>query len=200
MAGLVPSDPLEPIAGPSIAPPVARPAGAGPAALRNAVRDIPDFPTPGIVFKDVTPLLADADLFRRAADALAGPFLQSNVTHIVAIEARGFIFGAPVAERLGAGFIPVRKAGKLPWRTERVEYALEYGTGVLEIHRDSCGSAMRVLVVDDVLATGGTAAATAALIERLGATVVGFAFLIELGFLHGRAALPGRRVESVLTY
>lgn len=209
MAGLMPADPLEPVTGASIAPPVARattagsssvPAGAGPLALRNAIRDIPDFPTPGIIFKDVTPLLADADLFRRAADALAGPFLQSSVTHIVAIEARGFIFGAPVAERLGAGFIPVRKAGKLPWRTERVEYALEYGTGVLEIHRDSCESAMRVLVVDDVLATGGTAAATASLIERLGATVVGFSFLIELGFLHGRAALLGRRVECVLTY
>jgi adenine phosphoribosyltransferase len=209
VTALVPSDPLEPTADPSIALPVGRPAATaggvapvatGPAALRRAIRDIPDFPTPGIVFKDVTPLLADADLFRRAADALAGPFLQSNVTHIVAIEARGFIFGAPVAERLGAGFIPVRKAGKLPWRTERVEYALEYGTDVLEIHRDSCGPAMRVLVVDDVLATGGTAAATAALIERLGATVVGFAFLIELGFLHGRAALPGRRVESVLAY
>jgi adenine phosphoribosyltransferase len=169
-------------------------------AIRNAVRDVPDFPTPGVVFKDVAPLLADAALFRRATDVLSGPFVGDRVTHIAAVEARGFIFGAPVAQHLQAGFIPVRKAGKLPWHTERVEYALEYGTGVLELHRDACAHGMRVVVIDDVLATGGTAAATCALIERLGAEVVGCGFLIELGFLHGRAALAGRRVEAVLHY
>jgi adenine phosphoribosyltransferase len=169
-------------------------------ALRRTVRDVPDFPTPGIVFKDVTPLLADATLFRRATEALAAPFTAEGVTHVVAVEARGFIFGAPAAQHLHAGLIPVRKAGKLPWQTERMEYALEYGTGVLEIHRDACGQGMRVVVVDDVLATGGTAAATCALIERLGAQVVGCSFLIELAFLRGRSALAGRRAEVVLRY
>ena len=169
-------------------------------ALKAAIRDIPDFPTPGIVFKDITPLLADADLFRRATRALTAPFLADRVTHVVAVEARGFIFGAPVAQQLGAGFIPARKAGKLPGRTERVEYALEYGSASLEIHREPNMQPMRVLVVDDVLATGGTAAATCALIERLGAAVIGCSFLLELGFLNGRRLLDGRRVESLLTY
>jgi adenine phosphoribosyltransferase len=161
---------------------------------------VPDFPTPGIIFKDITPLLADAALFSRATHALAAPFESSDVTHVVAVEARGFIFGAPVAQHLGAGLVPVRKAGKLPWHTERVEYALEYGSGALEVHRDACNRPMRVLIVDDVLATGGTAAATCALIERLGAEVVGCSFLIELGFLNGRTLLKGRRLEAVLTY
>jgi adenine phosphoribosyltransferase len=169
-------------------------------SLRAAVRDVPDFPTAGIIFKDITPLLADAQLLRLATEAIALPFVDLGVTHVVAVEARGFIFGSPVAEHLDAGFIPVRKAGKLPWHTERIEYALEYGAGVLEIHRDISGSPMRVLVVDDVLATGGTAAATCALIERLGAEVVGCSFLIELGFLGGRAPLSGRRIEAVMKY
>ncbi len=170
------------------------------AALRAAVRDVPDFPSPGIIFKDVTPVLADATLLREATEAMAAPFASDRVSHVVAVEARGFIFGAPVAQHLGAGFIPVRKAGKLPWQTERVEYALEYGSGTLEIHRDACRAPMRVLVVDDVLATGGTAAATCRLVERLGATVVGCSFLIELGFLGGRAQLDGRRAEAVIRY
>jgi adenine phosphoribosyltransferase len=169
-------------------------------ALRRVVRDVPDFPTPGIQFKDVTPILADAELFRRATRALAAPFAAERVTHVVAVEARGFIFGAPAAQHLGAGFIPVRKAGKLPWQTEQVQYALEYGTGILEIHRDACAQHMRVLVVDDVLATGGTAGATCTLIERLGAHVVGCSFLIELAFLAGRERLSDRRVEVVLRY
>ncbi len=169
-------------------------------ALRASVRDIPDFPTPGIMFKDITPLLADAQLLRQATEAMALPFVDAGITHVVAVEARGFIFGAPVAEHLDAGFVPVRKAGKLPWHTERIEYALEYGAGVLEIHRQISGDPMRVLLVDDVLATGGTAAATCALIERLGASVLGCSFLIELGFLGGRAQLTGRRVEAVLKY
>jgi adenine phosphoribosyltransferase len=170
-------------------------------ALRAAVRDVPDFPTPGIVFKDLTPLMADGHLFREALAAMAAPFAGGNVTHVVAIEARGFIFGGPIAEHFGAGLVPVRKAGKLPSATERIEYALEYGSGVLEIHRDACDpSPARVLVVDDVLATGGTAAATCQLVERLGAQVVGCSFLVELGFLHGRSRLNGRRVEAVLQY
>jgi adenine phosphoribosyltransferase len=152
------------------------------------------------MFKDVAPLLADAALFRQATDAMAAPFADGGITHVVAVEARGFIFGAPVAQRLCAGFVPVRKAGKLPWQTERIEYALEYASGILEIHRDACVPGSRVLVVDDVLATGGTAAATGALVERLGAQVVGFAVLIELSFLHGRAALRDRRVEALLAY
>jgi len=170
------------------------------AALRASVRDVPDFPTPGIVFKDVAPLLADAALFHQATDAMAGPFAGAGITHVVAVEARGFIFGAPVAQRLGAGFIPVRKAGKLPWHTERIEYALEYASGILEIHRDACPPGARVLVVDDVLATGGTAAATGALVERLGAQVAGLTVLIELTFLRGRSALADRRVEALLAY
>ncbi len=168
--------------------------------LRRAVRDVPDFPTPGVVFKDITPLLADADLFRKATDALAAPFIGQGITHVVAVEARGFIFGAPVADRLGAGFIPVRKAGKLPWRAERIEYALEYGSGVLEMHGDAIDRGARVLVVDDVLATGGTAAATCALAERLGANIAGCSFLIELSFLGGRTGLGTRRIEVVLRY
>jgi adenine phosphoribosyltransferase len=169
-------------------------------SLKAAVRDVPDFPSPGIIFKDITPLLADAALFQQTTSALAAPFRRDGVTHVVAVEARGFIVGAPVAQHLAAGFIPVRKGGKLPWRTERVEYALEYGSGMLEIHRDVSDHPMRVLVVDDVLATGGTAAATCTLVERLGGTVVGCSFLIELGFLHGRRAMGDRRIETLLAY
>ncbi len=168
--------------------------------LRAYVRDIPDFPTPGIVFKDITPLLADAAAFRRATDALAAPFAEAHVTHVVAVEARGFIFGAPVAQALNAGFIPVRKAGKLPFATERIEYALEYGSGVLEIHRETYEPPPRVLIVDDVLATGGTAAATCQLLERLGVHIVGLSFLIALSFLNGRAALGARKASALLTY
>jgi adenine phosphoribosyltransferase len=180
--------------------PAASPSGSLIAAVRGAIRDVPDFPTPGVVFKDVAPLLADARLFAQTTDALAAPFADEGITHVIAVEARGFIFGAPVAQRLGAGFIPVRKAGKLPWNTERIEYALEYASGVLEIHRDACAPGARVLLVDDVLATGGTAAATAVLAERLGARVAGIAVLIELTFLHGRDALAGRRLESLVAY
>jgi adenine phosphoribosyltransferase len=171
-----------------------------PDLLKAAIRDVPDFPTPGIVFKDITPLLANADLFHRSTAALAAPFEGAGVTHVVAVEARGFIFGAPVAQHLNAGFVPVRKAGKLPWHTERVEYQLEYGSGTLEIHRDNSDRPMRVLVVDDVLATGGTAAATCALVERLGAVVVGCSFLIELRFLKGRQLLAGRKLETLVEY
>ena len=170
------------------------------ARVRSAVRDIPDFPQPGILFKDITPVLGDAELFRLATNAMAAPWADAGVTHVVAIESRGFILGGPVAQTLGAGFVPVRKPGKLPYRRERVDYALEYGTDALEIHADACGEAGRVLIVDDVLATGGTASAAARLVEQLGAGVVGFAFLIELEALGGAARLGGRPRTSALRY
>jgi adenine phosphoribosyltransferase len=169
-------------------------------AIRAAIRDVPDFPKPGIVFKDITPLLANARLFAQTTAALAAPFRSDRVTHVVAIESRGFILGAPVAETLGAGFIPVRKRGKLPFKTEWVEYALEYGADRLEMHVDAIPPGAKVLVVDDVLATGGTARATCDLVERIGGTIVGCSFLIALTFLPGLAALEGRRVVRLIEY
>lgn len=155
------------------------------------VRDIPDFPRPGIVFKDVTPMLADADGFAGAIEALAAPWRATPIDAIVAVEARGFIFGAPLARTLGAGFVPVRKPGKLPGRTVRQTYALEYGEDILEIHADALAVDARVLLIDDVLATGGTLDATRALVERLDARVVGTGVLIELSALDGRARWSG---------
>jgi adenine phosphoribosyltransferase len=168
--------------------------------LRVAVRDVQDFPKPGIVFKDITPVLADPALLRDAIEALAEPFRDSRISHVVGVESRGFILAAPVAIVLGAGFVPVRKPGKLPHRTLSTEYALEYGTDRLEIHRDACGDDARVLVIDDVLATGGTAAATCRLVEEVGGQVVGCSFLIALDFLGGAAALAGRQVTALLRY
>jgi adenine phosphoribosyltransferase len=171
-----------------------------PAWLKEHVRDVPDYPKPGIVFKDITPLLAAPDAFAATVDALGAPFADEQIDKVLGIEARGFVFAAPVAYRHVAGFIPVRKVGKLPWEIEREEYELEYGTDLLEIHRDAITPGERVLIVDDVIATGGTAAATARLVERLGGVVLGFAFVLELGFLAGRAKLDGYRVHSVVTY
>ena len=168
--------------------------------LAGAVRDIPDFPKPGITFKDITPLLADAAAFRFSVEALSDHFAGAGVEKVLGIEARGFILAAPVAHRLGAGFVPVRKAKKLPWEVEAEEYVLEYGSDVVEVHRDAFGPGERVLVVDDVIATGGTAAATARLAERLGGEVVGLAFVIELAFLEGRSRLEGHEVVSLLSY
>ena len=168
--------------------------------LSALVRDIPDFPRPGITFKDITPLLADAGAFRAAVDGIAGRFDGASVDRVLGVEARGFILAAPIAYRFGAGFTPVRKAGKLPWQVEAEEYALEYGTDLLEIHRDAVAPGERVLVVDDVLATGGTAAATVRLVERLGGEVVGLGFALELAFLDGRSRLPGRDVQSLVSY
>lgn len=168
--------------------------------LKEHIRDIPDFPKPGVVFKDITPLLADTKAFRSTIDALAAPFEGHRVDKVIAVEARGFIVGGPVAYRFGAGFVPCRKAGKLPWQVEQEEYVLEYGTDMLEVHKDAVAPGERVLVVDDVLATGGTASAAASLVERLGGVVVGFAFVIELAFLGGRSKLEGRDIVSLLTY
>lgn len=168
--------------------------------LRRAIRDVPDFPKSGIVFKDITPILLDAALFHRVTEAMAAPFAADAITHVIGIESRGFILGAPVAQHLGAAFVPVRKPGKLPSIVERVQYALEYGTDALEMHRDALGSADRALIVDDVLATGGTARATCELVERIGARVVGCSFLMTLSFLPGVQSLSSRRVESLIEY
>ena len=168
--------------------------------LKRAIREVPDFPKPGIGFKDITPVLLDAGLFEGAVDLMATPYAHARISRVVSIESRGFIFGAPIALRLGAGLVPIRKPGKLPGATRRVEYALEYGTDAVEMHNDAVGPSDRVLVVDDVLATGGTAAAAAQLVGGTGGAVVGFSFLIELDFLKGRQRLQGRRVEALLHY
>jgi adenine phosphoribosyltransferase len=170
------------------------------AQLRALIRDIPDFPRPGIVFKDFTPLLIDAKAHAAAVGALLAPLTGRGITKVLAVESRGFIFGAPLAPALGAGFVPVRKAGKLPGEVEREEYVLEYGTDLIEVHRDALSAADRVVIVDDVLATGGTASAAVRLARKLGAEVVACSFLIELAFLDGRALLPDLEVNSILTY
>jgi adenine phosphoribosyltransferase len=167
--------------------------------LRQYVRDIPDFPKPGIVFKDITPLLADARALRAAVDIISAPY-AGRVDAVVGIESRGFVFGAPVAYCLGAGLIIARKAGKLPFRTISETYELEYGNGALEIHIDGVASGRRVLIVDDLLATGGTAAAAVRLVERLGVRVIGCAFLVELGFLKGRERLAPVECFSAIRY
>ena len=168
--------------------------------LRRTIRDVNNFPKPGIVFKDVTPVLLDARLFARTVQLMAEPYRDARVTRVVSIESRGFLFGAPIALELGAGLVPIRKPGKLPAATQRIEYALEYGTDALEMHHDAVQPGDRVMVVDDVLATGGTANAAAQLVGGTGAAVVGFSFLIELDFLKGRQRLQGRRVEALLHY
>ena len=168
--------------------------------IGSLVRDIPDYPTPGVTFRDITPLLGDSKGFHRAITELGERFDDTPVDRVLGMEARGFIIAAPVAYRIGAGFIPVRKAGKLPWAVVREEYQLEYGTDKLEIHRDALHPRERVLIIDDVLATGGTAAAAARLVEGLDGEVVGLGFMLEIGLLQGRAKLGERRVESLATY
>jgi adenine phosphoribosyltransferase len=168
--------------------------------IETLIRAIPDFPIPGILFRDITPLLKDKQGFRRAVDLFVERFSGRGIDYVVGIEARGYILGAPIAYAIGAGFIPVRKPGKLPHEKLSEEYALEYGTNSLEIHADAIGKGERVLVVDDLLATGGTAAATARLLERLGADVDAFAFLVELTQLRGREALGGVEIVSFVAY
>ena len=168
--------------------------------IARRIRDIPDFPKPGIVFKDITPLLLDPVAFRGAVELMTAPFRGARISRVVSIESRGFLLGAPVALGLEAGLVPMRKPGKLPAERGRVEYALEYGTDALEMHTDAVAAEDRVLIVDDVLATGGTAAAAARLVRTRGADVVGFTFLIELDFLKGRARLQGERIEALLHY
>ena len=168
--------------------------------VASLVRDIPDFPKSGILFKDITPVLGNAAAFQEVVDCIVEQAQNWAPDVIAGIESRGFLFGAPVALALGVGFVPVRKAGKLPAATEQEEYVLEYGTGVIEAHRVSIQPGQRVLIIDDLLATGGTAAATVRLIEKLGGRIAGLSFLIELGFLEGRAALSGYEVQSLLVY
>jgi adenine phosphoribosyltransferase len=168
--------------------------------LKTKIRHVPDFPKPGILFYDITTLLNDREGFRETVDALASPYRQQRVEQVVGIESRGFILGAAVANALGAGFVPIRKPGKLPSKCFRENYALEYGIDGLEIHEDALARGQRVLVVDDVLATGGTAKAASDLVRRTGGDLVGLSFLIELNFLNGRDKLAGEAVYSVLQY
>ena len=168
--------------------------------LKAKIRNVPDFPKPGILFYDITTLLRDRDGLRQTLDALAGPFKGQAIDAVAGMESRGFIFGAAVADRLGTGFIPVRKPGKLPSKTVKVTYDLEYGSDCLEMHCDAVEAGTRVLIVDDLLATGGTAKATVDLVKGQGATVVGVAFVIELVDLGGRARLAGEQVSAVLQY
>jgi len=171
-----------------------------PSEIAGAIRNIPDFPKPGIQFKDITPVLADARLFAGAIDLLAEKFASQKVDAVVGIDARGFIFAAAAAVKLHAGFIPVRKKGKLPYLTHEQDYALEYGTATIAIHVDALKPGSRVLLIDDLLATGGTAAAAAELVKKLGAHILEVGFLIELSFLHGREKLKGYPVRSLVVY
>jgi len=168
--------------------------------LRAAVRDVPDFPKTGIIFKDITPILSDGQLFQTSIRLLADTAEGAAIDKVVGIDARGFIFAAAVADRLQAGFIPIRKKGKLPWKTRAASYTLEYGEATVEIHEDAIQPGEKVLLIDDLLATGGTAAAAVRLLESLGAEIVSVSFLIELSFLGGRAKLENHQAASVLTY
>lgn len=169
-------------------------------ALREWIRDIPDFPEPGILFRDITPLLQDPTALRDTVQALAAPWQDAELDYVAGIEARGFVFGPAVALALGVGFIAIRKAGKLPGKVASKEYALEYGTATIEVHSDAVQAGQRVLVLDDVLATGGTAAAACELLEGLGASVAGLSFLIELLALEGRQRLGAHRIDSLIEY
>jgi adenine phosphoribosyltransferase len=169
-------------------------------AVRARIRDVPDFPKKGIVFKDITPVLSDAALFRQVIDAFVARWKDERIDKVIGIESRGFIFAAPLAYALGAGFCIVRKPGKLPWEVIREAYALEYGEAALELHIDAVGPGERVLVVDDVLATGGTAEAVGRLVTRQGAELVAYSFLVELSFLGGAKRLGARKVHALLTY
>jgi adenine phosphoribosyltransferase len=168
--------------------------------LESYIRSMPDWPKKGILFRDITPLLADPKAFSAAVDTLCAGFTKAGVKYVAAVEARGFIFGAAVAEKLGAGFVPIRKKGKLPYKTESVTYDLEYGTGTLEVHKDAIKEGDKVLMVDDLLATGGTMAAACQLIEKIGGQVVGITFLIELKELAGREKLSGYNINTVISY
>jgi len=170
------------------------------AEIAQAIRNVPDFPKPGIQFKDITPVLADAHLFSSSIDLLTEGFAPGSIDAVVGIDARGFIFAAAAAKKLEAGFIPVRKKGKLPYTTIEQDYALEYGHATVAIHTDALKPGARVLLLDDLLATGGTAAAAAALVQKLGAHIVGIGFVIELKFLHGREKLAGLPVRSLVSY
>lgn len=169
-------------------------------SLQAAIRDVVDFPKPGIIFKDITPILADGILFRESISLLCETAGGVKIDKVVGIDARGFIFAAAVADRLGAGFVPVRKKGKLPWKTRQTAYALEYGEAIVELHEDAVKPGESILVVDDLLATGGTAAAAVKLLDELGANIIGISVLIELGFLKGRSKLAPHPVSAIICY
>lgn len=171
-----------------------------PLKALSLIRDIPDFPQPGILFKDITPVLADPQAFREVVDRLCAAAGSHKPDLIVGIESRGFLFGVPMALQMGVGFAPVRKLGKLPYERITEEYSLEYGTNTVEMHVDAVQPGQRVVIVDDLLATGGTAGAAAALVEKLGGVVAGYCFLVELSFLNGRDKLPGREITSLISY
>ncbi len=168
--------------------------------LRAALRDVPDFPKPGIVFKDITPVLSDGSLFRQAIDEFVAACEGQNIQKIAGIDARGFLFGATVADRLGLGFVPIRKKGKLPWKTESLSYKLEYGEAEIEVHTDAFAPGERVSLIDDLLATGGTAAAAIKLVEKAGGVVVQAQFLVELSFLHGAPLLAPVPIKSIVVF
>ncbi|UCF17921.1 MAG: adenine phosphoribosyltransferase [Phycisphaerales bacterium] len=168
--------------------------------LRKYIRDIPDWPQEGILFRDITPLLGDPEAFAAAVEALSAGFTNAGIEYVAAVEARGFIFGSAVAKKLGAGFVPIRKKGKLPWQTESITYDLEYGTDTLEVHRDAFKNGTKVLMVDDLLATGGTMSAACKLVEKTGGKVVGIVFLIELTDLGGREKITGYDVKSIISF
>ena len=168
--------------------------------LKKYIRSIPDWPKKGILFRDITPLLADPKALAAAIDALCADFTETGIENVAAVEARGFIFGAAVAERLGAGFVPIRKKGKLPSKTESISYDLEYGIDTLEVHRDAVKSKAKVLMVDDLLATGGTMAAACKLIETIGGQIAGIVFLVELANLRGREKIADYKVKSIISY
>lgn len=168
--------------------------------LQSLIRDIPDFPKAGILFKDITPLLADPTGLKTACERMAAPYVDQDIKLVVGMESRGFIFGPPIAHTLGCGFAPLRKPGKLPYKTESVKYGLEYGQDELQIHIDACKPGDRVLIVDDLLATGGTAVAAKQLVEKIGGEVAGYSFLIELAFLHGRKRLTGANIFAEIVY
>jgi len=168
--------------------------------LQRHIRDIPDWPVKGVLFRDITPLLADAAAFKVAVDEMIAPFVGRQIEYVAAVDARGFIFGAAIAQKLGVGLVPVRKKGKLPFKTKSLTYDLEYGTASLEIHTDAFHKGAKVLIVDDLLATGGTVAAAATLVEKLGGEIVGITFLVELCFLHGRDKLTSYDIKTVISY
>jgi len=168
--------------------------------LQNYIRSIPDWPKKGILFRDITPLLADPKALRAAVDALCADFKDQSIEYVAAVEARGFILGSPVANKLGAGFVPIRKKGKLPFDTETITYDLEYGTDTLEVHKDAVSTGAKVLMIDDLLATGGTMAAACKLIEKIGGQIAAIAFLIELTELTGRKKLTGYETKALISY
>ncbi|GAA5493931.1 adenine phosphoribosyltransferase [Rubritalea squalenifaciens DSM 18772] len=171
-----------------------------PDTLRQAIRDVVDFPKPGIIFKDITPILSDAKLLRRSVELLVDTVSEHQIDKVAGIDARGFIFGAPAAIALNAGFVPIRKQGKLPWETHSLSYTLEYGTNTIEVHKDAIKPGEKVLLIDDLLATGGTAAAAIELLRTLGAETVCASFLVELSFLEGRSKLALDNVQSIITF